>query len=75
MRCYCDQWLMIPEDTFIIQIEIIISDTLDFIAVSECVIEGCIQMIISPSDPDVSGSAGSCFYFAGISGFPVLLGD
>ena len=23
----------------------------------------------------VSGSAGCCFYFAGISGFPVLLGD
>ena len=52
MRCCCDQWLMIPEYTFVIKIEIIITNIFDFITVSECIIKSRIQMIIHPADPD-----------------------
>ena len=52
VRCCCNQWLMIFENLFVIQIKVIITDIFDFITLSKCIIKCCIQMIICTADPD-----------------------
>ena len=52
VRCCCNQWLMIFENLFVIQIKVIITNIFDFITLAKCIIKCCIQMIVCTADPD-----------------------
>ena len=56
--CRCDQRLMIPENTLIVKIKVIVADILHLVALSKGVVKSRIQMIIYAADfDDIPGVA------------------
>ena len=52
MRCRCDQWFVIPENTFIVEVKVIITDVLYLIIFAKSIIKCCIQMIVYTANSD-----------------------